>query len=42
MTLTLSNAPGAVIDDDEATGTITNTGPMPNASMVRFGRTVGS
>ena len=42
MTLALSNISGAVIDDDEATGSITNTDPMPKAWMVRFGRTVGS
>ena len=42
MTLTLSNASGARIEDAEATGTITNTDPMPRAWMVRFGRTVGS
>ena len=40
MTLTLSNATGAVIDDGEATGTITNTGPIPQAWISRFGRTV--
>ena len=40
MTLTLSNATGAVIGDGEATGTITNAGPMPQAWISRFGRTV--
>ena len=40
MTLTLSNATGAVIADGEATGTITNAGPMPQAWISRFGRTV--
>ena len=39
-TLTLSNATGAVIDDGEATGTITNAGSMPQAWISRFGRTV--
>ena len=42
MTLTLSNAVGARIEDGTATGTIENTDPMPKAWMVRFGRTVGS
>ena len=42
MTFTLSNASGAFIEDATATGTITNTDPMPKAWMVRFGRTVGS
>ena len=40
LTLTLSNAVGAVIDDGEATGTITNDGPIPQAWIARFGRTV--
>ena len=40
LTLTLSNATGAVIGDGEATGTITNAGPMPQAWISRFGRTV--
>ena len=40
MTLTLSNATGAVIGDGEATGTITNDDPMPQAWISRFGRTV--
>ena len=44
LTLTLSNAaPSAVrISDATATGTISNSDPMPKAWMVRFGRTVGS
>ena len=40
LTLTLSNASGAVISDGEATGTITNDDPIPQAWMSRFGRTV--
>ena len=40
LTLTLSNATGAVIGDGEATGTITNAGPMPQSWISRFGRTV--
>ena len=40
MTFTLSNPSGAVIDDGEATGTITNTDAMPKAWIARFGRTV--
>ena len=40
LTLTLSNATGAVIGDGEATGTITNAGSMPQAWISRFGRTV--
>ena len=42
MTLTLSNASGARLGDSTATGTITNTDPMPKAWMARFGRTVGT
>ena len=42
LTLTLSNASGARIEDATATGTIENTDHMPKAWMVRFGRTVGS
>ena len=42
MTFTLSNPSGAVIDDGEATGTITNTDAMPKAWLARFGRTVAS
>ena len=42
MTLTLSNATGAVINSNaaSATGTITNAGPIPQAWISRFGRTV--
>ena len=40
LTLTLSNATGAVIADGEATGTITNKDPVPQAWISRFGRTV--
>ena len=46
MKLTLSNAKGtavigdAAIDDGEAVGTITNEGPIPQAWISRFGRTV--
>ena len=39
LTLTLSNARGAAIDDGTATGRIINTDPMPKAWMARFGRT---
>ncbi len=39
LTLTLSNAQGATLDDDTATGTISNTDPMPKGWLVRFGRT---
>ena len=42
LTLTLSNASGARIEDATATGTIENTDHMPKSWMVRFGRTVGS
>ena len=42
LTFTLSNPSGARLDDAEATGTITNTDPMPGAWLARFGRTVGS
>ena len=42
MTLTLSNPSGARIADATATGSIENSDPMPQAWMVRFGRTVGS
>ena len=37
----LSNPSGAYLADGEATGTIENSDPMPQAWMVRFGRTVG-
>ena len=40
FTLTLSNPSGALIGDGEATGTISNTDPMPKAWLARFGRTV--
>ena len=42
MRLTLANAAGARIADGTAIGTIENSDPMPQAWMVRFGRTVGS
>ena len=42
LTLTLSNASGALIVDDTATGTIVNSDPMPQAWLARFGRTVAS
>ena len=42
LTFTLSNPSGAAIDDGEAIGTITNTDPMPQAWIARFGRTVGT
>ena len=40
LTLTLSNATGAVIGDGQATGTITNDDHIPQAWISRFGRTV--
>ena len=40
MTLTLSDAVGAVLGDAEATGTIANTDAVPEAWLARFGRTV--
>ncbi|MXW34870.1 MAG: hypothetical protein F4Z60_04590, partial [Chloroflexi bacterium] len=40
MTLTLSGPSGAYLADAEATGTIHNTGPIPQAWLARFGRTV--
>ena len=40
MTLTLTNPVGARIADGTATGTITNTGHIPQAWIARFGRTV--
>ena len=40
MTFTLSNPVGAVLEDEEATGTIRNTDAMPQAWIARFGRTV--
>ena len=42
LTLTLSNASGAYLEDGTATGTINNTDPMPQAWLARFGRTVGT
>ena len=39
LTLTLSNARDAAIDDATATGRIVNTDPMPAAWLARFGRT---
>ena len=43
LTLTLSNPSENVrIADGEATGTINNDDPMPQAWLARFGRTVGS
>ena len=38
LTLTLSNARGAAIDDATAVGTIVNSDPMPDAWLSRFGR----
>ena len=38
LTLTLTNADGAVIDDGVATGTIRNTDALPKAWLSRFGR----
>ena len=40
MTLTLSAPFGATITDGAATGTISNTGAIPQAWIARFGRTV--
>ena len=40
MSLALTNAVGAAIDDAEGIGTISNTGPIPKAWIARFGRTV--
>ena len=40
LTLTLSNAVGALLRDGEATGTIVNSDPIPQAWLARFGRTV--
>ena len=39
LTLTLSNASGARIADDTATGTIENADPLQQAWLARFGRT---
>ena len=41
LTLALSRPFGAELVDGTATGTIVNTGPMPQAWITRFGRTVG-
>ena len=38
LTLTLSNASGAWIEDGSATGTIENHDPLPSAFIARFGR----
>ena len=38
FTVTLSNPVGAVIDDGQATGTIRNSDPLPQAWLARFGR----
>lgn len=40
FTLNLSNATGARIEDGQATGTIANSDPLPQAWLARFGRTV--
>ena len=43
FTMTLSGVTGgALLSDATATGTITNTDPMPKAWLTRFGRTVAS
>ena len=43
MTLTLSNpSTGVLLSNTTATGTITNSDPMPKAWLTRFGRTVAS
>ena len=42
MTLTLSNASGASISDAQATGTITNDGPLQREWLARFGRAAAS
>ena len=39
LTLRLSNASSGRVTDAEATGTITNSDPMPRALLARFGRT---
>ena len=39
LILTLSNAMGAVITDTSATGTISNSDPLPKGWLARFGRT---
>ena len=40
LTLSLTNAVGARIEDGEATGTIQDKDPLPQAWLARFGRTV--
>ena len=40
LTLSLTNAVGARIEDGEATGTIQDQDPLPQAWLARFGRTV--
>ena len=40
LTLTLSSPFGAQLSDGQATGTIVNTDPVPQAWLARFGRTV--
>ena len=40
LTLTLSDPSGAFLADAEAVGTIRNSGPIPQAWIARFGRTV--
>ena len=42
LTLTLSNASGAWIEDGTATGTIENSDALQRAWLARFGRTVGT
>ena len=42
FTLTLSNPSGVGIEDGDATGTITNSDPIPQAWLARFGRTAAS
>ena len=39
LSLTLSNASGAYLEDGTATGTINNTDPIPQPWLARFGRT---
>ena len=40
FTVVLRNITGATLDDGEATGTIKNTDPLPDAWLARFGRAV--
>ena len=40
FTIILNDPTGATIDDGEATGTIENTDPLPDAWLARFGRAV--